>query len=78
MKIQHAFMFWNLASKYVLRVVIMNVVLSTGERGSNPIFMFFLTILVANERRGELKLCFFRASRQLVLSFSRKIATIER
>jgi hypothetical protein len=33
---------------------------------------------VANERREELELCFFRASGQLVLSFSRKIATIER
>jgi hypothetical protein len=51
----------------------------TTERSSNPTqFSFLQNIPVANERRGELELCFFRASGQLVLSFSRKIATIER
>jgi hypothetical protein len=40
--------------------------------------MIFLNILVANERQGELEFSFFRASGQLVLSFSRKVATIER
>jgi hypothetical protein len=37
-----------------------------------------LGIIVANERWGEFELYFFRASGQLVLSFSKKIATIER
>jgi hypothetical protein len=55
-------------------VVLLRAILRTSGRcGKNPFLYSFLNILVANERWGELELCFFRASGQLVLSFSKKI-----